>query len=138
MTQYQTAGVNARLKVFALLKAQGVPTSEADDVEAGSATGAQCEVVEEDGMAPASQGAAFADGWDDGVRAVSQALVSIADRDWARLGGRSAGSAQLAVHLADVRQCERAYLVRLERYVRENVLPHTHPHTTARRRILVL
>ncbi|GGX46432.1 hypothetical protein GCM10010353_71310 [Streptomyces chryseus] len=31
VTQYQTAGVNARLKVFALLEAQGV-ASEADDL----------------------------------------------------------------------------------------------------------
>lgn len=32
VTQYQTAGMNARLKVFALLEAQGVPASEADDL----------------------------------------------------------------------------------------------------------
>ncbi|MEV8395261.1 MULTISPECIES: hypothetical protein [unclassified Streptomyces] len=50
VTQYQTAGVNARLKVFALLEAHGVPTSEADDLvaalEAGAVAGAQCEVAE--------------------------------------------------------------------------------------------
>lgn len=35
-------------------------------------------------MAPASHGAVFADGWDEGVTAVGEALVGIADRDWAR------------------------------------------------------
>lgn len=35
-----------------------------------------------------------------------------------------------------MRQRERAGLVRLERFVRENVLPHTHPHTTRWRRAL--
>ncbi|MFD8922299.1 hypothetical protein ACFV0Y_31410 [Streptomyces sp. NPDC059569] len=50
MSQYQAAGVNARLRLFALLEAQGVPASEVGDLVAG----AQCEVVELDGMAPAS------------------------------------------------------------------------------------
>lgn len=52
VTQYQTAGVNTRLKVFALLEAQGVPRSAADDLvaalEAGAVAGAQCQVVELD------------------------------------------------------------------------------------------
>lgn len=47
-----------------------------------------------------------------------------------------AGAAELAVHLADVRQRERADLVRLETFVRETVLPRTHPNTTQRRRVL--
>ncbi|MEU5084249.1 MULTISPECIES: hypothetical protein [Streptomyces] len=140
MSQYQTAGVNARLKVFALLEAQGVPASETDDLvaalEAGAVAGAQCHVVELDGTAPASRGSLFADGWDDGVRAVSEALVGIADREWSQRGGRSVGAAELAVHIADVRQRERADLVRLEKFVRESVLPGTHPHTTERRRVL--
>ncbi|MFJ3190993.1 hypothetical protein [Streptomyces halstedii] len=67
---------------------------------------------------------------------VSEALVGIADRDWSRRDGRSVGVAELAVHLADVRQRERADLVRLETFVRETVLPHTYPHTTQRRRLL--
>ncbi|MFJ1902110.1 hypothetical protein [Streptomyces sp. NPDC088115] len=137
VTQYQTAAVNARLKPFALLEAQGVPASEADDLvaalEAGAVAGAQCQVVELDGMAPASRGSLFANGWDDGVRAVSEALVGIADREWSRRGGRPAGAAELTVHIADVRQRER---VDLERYVREAVLPATHPHTTRRRQVL--
>ncbi|WP_234433089.1 hypothetical protein [Streptomyces sp. NRRL S-1824] len=140
MSQYQTAGTNARLKLFALLTAQGVPASEADDLvaalEAGAVAGAQSEVAELDGMAPASRGSLFADGWDEGVTAVSEALVGIADRDWSLRGGRSAGAAELAVHLADVRQHERADLARLERFVRETVLPRTHPNTTQRRRVL--
>ncbi|WP_432246627.1 hypothetical protein ACRAR1_00005 [Streptomyces sanyensis] len=78
--------MNARLKVFALLEAQGMPASEADDLvaalEAGAVAGAQCQVVELGGMAPASRGAVFADGWDDGVTAVSEALVGIAEREW--------------------------------------------------------
>ncbi|MER8091658.1 hypothetical protein ABTZ57_43400 [Streptomyces sp. NPDC094048] len=57
MSQYQTAGTNARLKLFALLAAQGVPAGEADNLEAGAVAGAQSEVVELDGMAPASRGA---------------------------------------------------------------------------------
>ncbi|WJV51892.1 hypothetical protein [Streptomyces flavofungini] len=92
-TQYHAAGVNARLKLFALLEAQG-------------------------------------------VTAVSKALVGIADREWSRRRGRSAGAAELAVQIADVRQRERADLARLERFVRQDVLPGTHPHTTARRRVL--
>ncbi|MFC9878004.1 hypothetical protein ACFVJW_00010 [Streptomyces libani] len=67
--------------------------------------------------------------------AVSEALVDIADRDWSRRGGRSAGAAELAVHLADGRQRERAGLVRLEAFVRETVLPRTHLNTTQRRRV---
>ncbi|MGW1776280.1 hypothetical protein [Streptomyces sp. NPDC002104] len=140
MTQYQTAAVNARLKLFALLEAQGVPASEADDLmaalEAGAVAGAQCQAVELDGMAPRPRGPEFEDGWDKGVMAVSEALVGIADREWSRRGGRSAGASELAVHIADVRKRERADLVRLERYVREAVLPATHPHTTARRQVL--
>ncbi|MFE0654338.1 hypothetical protein ACFVZH_37970 [Streptomyces sp. NPDC059534] len=140
MSQYQTAGTNARLRLFALLDAQGVPASEADDLvaalEAGAVAGAQSEVVELDGMALASRGPVFADGWDEGVVAVSEALVSIADRDWSRRGGRSAGAAELAVHISDVRQRERAGLERLEAFVRETVLPRTHPNTTERRRVL--
>lgn len=65
----------------------------------------------------------FADGWDDGVTAVSEALVRIADREWSQRSGRASGAAELAVHIANVRQRERADLVRLERYVRETVLP---------------
>ncbi|MCQ6253309.1 hypothetical protein EC608_047805, partial [Streptomyces malaysiensis subsp. malaysiensis] len=52
MTQHQTAGLNTRLKLFALLEAKGLPASEADDLvaalEAGAIAGAQCEVVEQD------------------------------------------------------------------------------------------
>ncbi|MFC9118105.1 hypothetical protein ACFTWN_32900 [Streptomyces sp. NPDC057092] len=116
-----------------------MPASEADNLvaalEVGAVAGAQCEVVELGGTAPASRGPLFSDGWDDGVTAVSEALVAIADRDWSRRGGRSAEAAELAVHIADVRQRERADLVRLGSFVREDVLPRTHPHTTARRRV---
>lgn len=93
-------------------------------------------MVELDGIAPASQGARFADSWDEGVAAVSKALVSIADRDWVRRGGRSAGAAELAVHIADVRRREQAALVRPEAFDWETVLPRTHPNTTAWRRVL--
>ncbi|GAB3950758.1 hypothetical protein [Streptomyces sparsus] len=67
----------------------------------GSVAGTQCRVVELDGMAPASRGALFSDDWDDGVAVVSEALVGIADRGWERRGARSAGAAELAVHLAE-------------------------------------
>ncbi|MFD0142898.1 MULTISPECIES: hypothetical protein [unclassified Streptomyces] len=56
--------------------------SEAGDLVAAGEAGAQSEVVELDGMAPASRGPLFADGWDEGVTAVSEALVGIAGRDW--------------------------------------------------------
>ncbi|GAA3163849.1 hypothetical protein [Streptomyces ramulosus] len=139
VTQYQTAGVNARLKLFALLEAQGVSASEADDLvaalEAGAVAGAQCEVVELD-RCTGTRVKEFRQGWRAGVKVVSDALVGIADRDWSRRGGRSSGASKLAVHIADVRQRERAELVRLEEFVRENVLPRTHPYTTARRRVL--
>lgn len=139
VTQYQTAGVNARLTLFALLRAQGVPADEADDLvaalAAGAVAGAQCEVVERD-VYTGARGEEFGEGWYTGVTAVSEALVGIADRDWARRGGRSAGAAELAVHIADVRQHERADLVRLEALVRETVPPRTHPNTTEQRRVL--
>lgn len=70
------------------------------------------------------------------MRAVSEDLVGIADQEWSRRGGRTSGAAELAVHIADVRQRERVGLVRLERFVRESVLSRTQPHTTARRRTL--
>lgn len=114
------------MKLFALLAAQGVPASKADELEAGTVAGAQSEVVELDGMAPASRGTVFADGCDEGVTVVSEALVGIADRDWDRRGGRSAMAAELAVRLADVRQHERTGL---EAFVRETVLPRTYSHT---------
>ncbi|MFB8415289.1 hypothetical protein ACFC63_07205 [Streptomyces albidoflavus] len=117
-----------------------MPASEADDLvaalEAGAVAGAQSEVVGLDGMAPRSRGPVLADGWDEGVTTVSETLVGIADRDWSRRGGRSAGAAELAVHIADVRQRGRAGLVRLEEFIRGHVLPRTHPHTTVRRRVL--
>ncbi|WP_406112558.1 hypothetical protein [Streptomyces sp. NBC_01014] len=75
--------------------------------------------IELDGMAPASQGELFAHGWDDNVTVVSKALVGIANRNWSRRGGRSAGAAELAVHIADVRQRDLADLVWLEKFVRE-------------------
>lgn len=116
------------------------PRVRSDDLvaalEAGAVAGEQCQVVELGGIAPASRGVLSADGWDDGGRAVLEALVGIAEREWSRRGGRSAGVAELAVHIADVRRRERADLVRLERFVRENVLPRRHPHTMARRRVL--
>ncbi|WP_372404111.1 hypothetical protein [Streptomyces luteireticuli] len=66
MTQYQTADVNARLKPFALLEAQGVPASEADDLvaalEAGAVAGAQCEVVERN-VYTGAKGEEFREGW---------------------------------------------------------------------------
>ncbi|MGW5696213.1 hypothetical protein ACWEWX_36465 [Streptomyces asiaticus] len=40
VTQYQTAGLNARLKLFALLEAKGLPASEADDLVAALEAGA--------------------------------------------------------------------------------------------------
>ncbi|WP_432052418.1 hypothetical protein [Streptomyces xiamenensis] len=52
------------------------------------------------------------------------------------LRGWSARVGELAVRLADVRQRERAHLVCLEAFVRENVLPRTHPNSTERQQVL--
>ncbi|WP_411111513.1 hypothetical protein [Streptomyces sp. c-19] len=90
MTQHQTAALNAWLRLFALPEAQGPPASEADDLEAGAFAGAQCEVVELDGMAPALQGSLFPDGWDDGVSASDKARVHADDRIWVQHGSRAA------------------------------------------------
>ncbi|MFF0437534.1 hypothetical protein ACFYU9_35640 [Streptomyces sp. NPDC004327] len=94
-------------------------------LKAGAVAGAHCEVVELDGMAPASRGVLFEDGWGEGVRTVSEALVGIADLEQSRRDDRSAEAAELAVHIAD-----------LERFVREAMLLAAHPHITARRRVL--
>jgi hypothetical protein len=68
--EYQAAGTNAQLRLSSLLQAQGVPTAEADDLmaalETGAIAGAQSEVVELDGMAPASRVARFTDGGERG------------------------------------------------------------------------
>ncbi|MGW3765660.1 hypothetical protein [Streptomyces sp. NPDC005131] len=59
MSQYQRAGTNARLRLFALLAAQDVPASEVDDLmaalEAGAVAGAESEVAELDGMRPGAR-----------------------------------------------------------------------------------
>ncbi|MFF9727503.1 hypothetical protein [Streptomyces gardneri] len=132
--------MNARLRLFALLEAQGVSAEEADDLvaalEAGAVAGAQCEVVEFDGLAPGERGTEFEDGWDEGVKAVSDALVRIADRGWERRAGGSASAGELTVHFAYIRQRERADLERLQSFVRESVLPATSPHTMSRRWVL--
>lgn len=140
VSQFQRAGANARLRLLALLAAQGVPASEVDDLvaalEAGAVAGAESEVAELDGMAPRGRGEVFGDGWDEGVTTVSEALVQIADRDWERRGGRSAGTAELVVHIADVRQREGQELEQLRAFVRETVLARTYPNTTEQRRVL--
>ncbi|MFF7199224.1 hypothetical protein ACFZAM_36660 [Streptomyces sp. NPDC008079] len=136
MTQHQTSGVDARLRLFALLEAQGAPDGLVAALEAGAVAGAQSEVVGLGGMVPRSRGPVFEDSWDAGVTAVSEALVGIADRDWSRRGGRSARAAELAVRLADVRRGERAGLERLEAFVRQAVLPRTYPNAMERRRVL--
>ncbi|MEV8092705.1 hypothetical protein [Streptomyces nigra] len=80
--------MSARLEVFALLEAHDVPASKADEL----VTGAQRQVVELGGRAPACRGWLFSDGWDGGGTVVSEALVGIADREWSRRGGRSVGA----------------------------------------------
>lgn len=55
---HKSTAVNAQLKVFALLKAHGVPASEADDLVAGAVAGAQCQVVKLDGTGAGLSGLA--------------------------------------------------------------------------------
>jgi hypothetical protein len=131
VTQYQMAGANARLKAVALLAARAYLRLRRPPGRAGGqgVARAQSEVVELDGMAPASRGVVFADGWAEGRDGVvSEGLGghrgSGLGAAWR--GVRSSGAAELAVHIADVRWRERANLVRREAFVRETVLPRTH------------
>ncbi|MCF3177959.1 hypothetical protein IPZ61_32185 [Streptomyces sioyaensis] len=130
VTQYQAAGINARLKLFALLEAQGVPAAGADGLWPRWRPGRSARWLSWTAW-PASSGPGFEDGWDEGVMAVSAALVGIADRDWSRRGGRSAGAAELPMHLADVRQRERTDLARLEEFVRGRAAAHAPEHHRA-------
>ncbi|MFE2038646.1 hypothetical protein ACFXBB_36585 [Streptomyces scopuliridis] len=140
MTQYQMTGTNARLKPFTLLAAQGIPAAETDDLVGALETGAvartQSEVVELDGMGSASRGPVIADGWDEGVTAMNEALTGIANRDRKQRGSRSTRATEPALHATAVRQRERAGLERLEVFVRETVLPRTYPHTMKHRHVL--
>ncbi|MER5227299.1 hypothetical protein [Streptomyces flaveus] len=83
ISEYQTAGVNARLQVHTVLAAAGLSTEAADELmcalEAGAVAGAQCQVVERDGWAPSERGEAYGTGWYDGVTTVCNDLVSAAD-----------------------------------------------------------
>lgn len=129
VTRYHAAGMGAPLEVLALLEVHDVPASKADERVAG----ARHRVVELGGGAAASRGWLLSDGWDGGGAVVSGALVGIAGREWSRCVGWSVGAADLAVHLADVRQRERGGL---ERFVREDMLPRRHLHTTVLRRVV--
>ncbi|MFE3144401.1 hypothetical protein [Streptomyces scopuliridis] len=104
--------------------------------EAGAVARGQCEVVELDGMAPASRGAVIADRWDEGMTATREALTGIANRDREQRGSRSTEATEPALHATDVTQREQADLMRLEAFIQETILPHTHPYTMERRRVL--
>jgi hypothetical protein len=98
VSQYQAAAVKGRLTLFAPSRPRECPLPRLTTWRAG----VESEVVELDGMAPASRGTA--DGWGEGVTAMSEVLVSIADRGLgARRGGWSVGAAELTVHVPDVR-----------------------------------
>lgn len=92
--------MTARLRLFELLAAAGVPTAEADlliaRLEAGAVAGAHTWVSES--SAPHGSQQPFEDGRFAGVRAVSSYLLRIAD-DAAAQRGRAASSAALRTHL---------------------------------------
>ncbi|GAA1923557.1 hypothetical protein [Streptantibioticus ferralitis] len=138
VSQYQTAAVNARLRLLAILAASGLSADEADELvgalEAGAVASAHCDVVELEGNAPDERGEAYEHGWFDGTTKMTGQLVQIADRTWEQRG-RAAGTAALSVHLADARQQERAELLRLRAFV-DQMLEQTHPNTMERRRVL--
>ncbi|MFE0690112.1 hypothetical protein ACFV0Z_18425 [Streptomyces xiamenensis] len=92
-------------------------------LEAGAVARAHSEVAELDGRAPASRGPDFGDGRDDGMTAVSDALVSVADRDRAQRPRPVSKGWWQALHPCGVRQRERAHLTRLEAFARENMPP---------------
>ncbi|MCX4233528.1 hypothetical protein [Streptomyces ortus] len=97
--QYQRAGDRARLRLFAVLKAQDVPADEANDLvaalEAGAVAGARSEVVGLETAGPATQSTAFKDGWTNGVKVAGEALLGIADRSWSRQGNWSNKASEL-------------------------------------------
>jgi len=98
--RHQGEAVTARLRLFELLTAAGVPAAEADllvsRLEAGAVARAHTWVSES--SAPHGSEQPFEDGWSDGVRAVSSYLLRIAD-DAAAQRGRAASSAELRAHL---------------------------------------
>ncbi|MEU6626109.1 hypothetical protein ABZ926_35845 [Streptomyces litmocidini] len=103
MTGYQTAGVNARLRLLAVLAAAGVDDGQADDllaaVEAGAVAGAHTWAVEEEEAAPVGCGEAYERGWFDGVATVCTVLASVADHH-RRQTGRAAAARLLVEHHA--------------------------------------
>lgn len=126
VTQYQTAGVNARLRLFALLERRACPRARRTTWWPGRSArwwswtawrrllGVCC---------VRGRLGRRRDGGERGPGGHRGPGLATARR-------RSGGATELAVHCADVRQRERADLVRLEGFVRESVLPRAHPHTT--------
>ncbi|MFF6961692.1 hypothetical protein [Streptomyces sp. NPDC008317] len=102
ISRHQGEAVNARLRLFEVLAAAGVPAAEADvlvsRLEAGAVAGAHTWVSESSALHGSQQ--PFEDGWFAGVRAVSSYLLRIAD-DAAAQRGRAASSAELRAHLRE-------------------------------------
>ncbi|MFD7409739.1 hypothetical protein ACFV7R_45760 [Streptomyces sp. NPDC059866] len=90
MGDYQTMAVNARMRIFAVLAAAGLNPDEADElvcaVEAGAVAGGHCWVEEKFAMAPGARGEAYGEGWDGGVKAATDTLVSTADSVYRQRG----------------------------------------------------
>lgn len=96
ISRHQGEAVTARLRLFEVLAAAGVPEAEADLLVSQLEAGAHTWVSES--SAPHGAELPFEDGWFAGVRAVSSYLLRIAD-DAAAQQGRAAGSAELRAHL---------------------------------------
>lgn len=100
ITEHQSRGTGARLRLFGLLHAAGVPAAEADELvsrlEAGAVAGAHTWVAER--SAPTGSPPAFDDGWFAGVQDTCRLLADIADRTAAQRD-RAAGSLELLARL---------------------------------------
>lgn len=90
MSDYMTMQVNARMRIFAALAAVGIEPDEADQlvcaVEAGAVAGGHCWVEEQCELAPDDRGEAYGQGWDGGVTAATDTLVSTADSVYRQRG----------------------------------------------------
>ncbi|MFJ8390543.1 hypothetical protein ACIQ9Q_39840 [Streptomyces sp. NPDC094438] len=135
--QYGTAGVNARLRLFEVLAAAGVPAPDADELvgalEAGAVAAAYSWVSELVDDAPAGH-KAYGQGWFDAGEAITSRLVERADRVWEERC-QAVKSAGFTAHLAEVREKEAAELVRLRAFAHQ-ALDSAPPGSAEHRRAL--
>ncbi|MEU4659404.1 hypothetical protein AB0G32_36670 [Streptomyces sp. NPDC023723] len=103
-------------------------------IEAGALASAHGDVERGSWEPPEPRGESYAQGWADGVAAVSEGLVRTADRRFQQRG-RAAASARLQA--GKPAPDGAGELERLRAFARQAV-HRTHPHTMERRRVLEL